>query len=190
MDRIIEGSVYVVGDNIDTDQIIPAHYLTYNPADPQERKQLGRQAFSGLPAGRAGLPDGKIPFVDTSQPDTTTSRFAIVIAGSNFGCGSSREHAPLALAEAGARAVVATSYARIFFRNAVNGGYLIPLESADRLVESFATGQQARVDLSAHTITNLATGQRHALKPLGAVAPIIEAGGLFAYAKSVGMLGT
>jgi len=181
MEKVIEGAVYVVGDNIDTDQIIPAEYLAYNPADPAERQQFGRYAFSGLP-------DGNVPFVDLADPENTASRFSIVIAGSNFGCGSSREHAPLALAEAGVQAVVARSYARIFFRNSVNGAYLVPVESPQPLVGSFATGEQARIDLAQNVLTNLTRNQTHPLKSLGDVATIIEAGGLFAYAKSTGLL--
>lgn len=188
MEKVIEGAVYVVGDNIDTDQIIPAEYLTYNPADPAERQQFGRYAFSGLPTGQTGLPDGNVPFVDLADPENTASRFSIVIAGSNFGCGSSREHAPLALAEAGVQAVVAGSYARIFFRNSVNGAYLIPVESPQPLVGSFATGEQARIDLARNVLTNLTRNETHPLKSLGDVAPIIEAGGLFAYARSTGLL--
>jgi len=190
MEKVMEGTVYVVGDNIDTDQIIPAGYLTLNPADPAERKQFGRYAFSGLPTGQAGLPDGNVPFVDLAEAENAAGRFSIVIAGSNFGCGSSREHAPLALAEAGVQAVVAGSYARIFFRNSVNGAYLVPVESPEPLVQSFATGEQVRIDLAQNVLTNLTRDQSHSLQPLGDVAPIIEAGGLFAYAKSTGLLGS
>ena len=123
MSEPITGRVFVVGDNIDTDQIIPARFLSYNPAIPEERKCLGRYALSGVPADGSGLPAGNIPFV---AAESFTSAYAVVLAGENFGCGSSREHAPLALAEAGVSAVVAESYARIFYRNSVNGGYLVP----------------------------------------------------------------
>ena len=74
-------------------------------------------------------------------------RFQIVVGGKNFGCGSSREHAPLALAEAGVKCVIAEFYARIFFRNSVNGGYLVPLESTERLVEKIRTGDELEVHL-------------------------------------------
>jgi 3-isopropylmalate/(R)-2-methylmalate dehydratase small subunit len=188
MQQTIEGRVYVVGDNVDTDQIIPAEYLNLNPADPAERKQFGRYALSGVPNEQAGLPTGGVPFVDTDDGSNTTSSFRIVLGGSNFGCGSSREHAPLALDEAGVAAVVAQSYARIFFRNSVNGGYILPCESVDRLIESFRTGDQAVVDLADSSITNLSTGESFELKPLGDVTPIIEAGGVFGYAKSQGMM--
>src|SRR5512143_2444818 len=89
----IRGKAYVLGDNIDTDQIIPAHYLTYNPAIPEERRQFGRYALSGVPAGQDGLPEGRKPFVDQADPANTRSVYTVVIGGKNFGCGSSREHA-------------------------------------------------------------------------------------------------
>src|SRR5215813_387105 len=102
MQNEITGKVYVLGDNVDTDQIIPAQYLTYNPAIPEEFRK--------------------------------------------FGCGSSREHAPIALKAAGIVAVVAEFYARIFYRNSVNGGYLIPIESEGRLCDSVCTGDELRID--------------------------------------------
>src|SRR5437016_2070610 len=133
MEKIIRGKAYVLGDDVDTDQIIPAQYLMYNPAIPEERKQFGRFALSSVPEAAAGLPHGRVTFVDQGDPQNTRSKYQVIIGGRNFGCGSSREHAPLALAEAGILAVVAEFYARIFFRNAVNGGYLIPFESQQRL---------------------------------------------------------
>ncbi len=184
METLIRGKVFVLGDNVDTDQIIPAEYLTYNPSDPEERKYFGMHALCGVPADQSGLPGGNVRFV---AEGAFAGEFAIVIGGRNFGCGSSREHAPLAIAEAGCGVVVAESYARIFYRNSVNGGYLVPIESAERLVEAFETGQEAEVDFEAGRITNLATGAAFALKPLGDVAPIIEAGGVCEYARQEGM---
>ena len=188
MQQTIEGAVYVLGDNVDTDQIIPAEYLMYDPSVPEERKLFGRYAMAGVPIAQAGLPTGNTKFVDQSDESNTASQYAIVLGGNNFGCGSSREHAPLAMAEAGVKAVVAPSYARIFYRNSINGGYILPCESAERLVDHFKTGQQAKIDLATNTITNVETGKTFALKKLGDVAPIIEAGGIFAYARSSGML--
>jgi len=188
MDQIIKGKAYVLGDDIDTDQIIPAHYLMYNPAISDERKLFGKYALSGVPEAQAGLPDGHVPFVDPADPDNTRSEYVLVIGGRNFGCGSSREHAPLALAEAGVKAVVAEFYARIFYRNSVNGGYVIPFESKQRLIEKFRTGDEVEIDVAAGRIINHRTGEAHALKPLGDVAPIIEAGGVFEYARTSGML--
>jgi 3-isopropylmalate/(R)-2-methylmalate dehydratase small subunit len=92
------------------------------------------------------------------------------------------------LAEAGVKCVIAEFYARIFFRNSVNGGYLIPLESKERLVEQIRTGDELEVRLDDRVILNKTTGQRHELNPLGDVLPIIEAGGVFNYAREAGML--
>src|SRR5205823_5460849 len=111
------------------------------------------------------------------------SDYTIVIGGKNFGSGSSREHAPLALAEAGVKCVIAEFYARIFFRNSVNGGYLVPLESQERLVEKVRTGDELEVHLDEQYVLNKTKNERYALKPLGDVRPIIEAGGVFNYAK-------
>jgi 3-isopropylmalate/(R)-2-methylmalate dehydratase small subunit len=85
-------------------------------------------------------------------------------------------------------AVVAEFYARIFYRNSVNGGYLIPLESKERLIERICTGDKLVIDVSAGTLTNTTSGDTFSLHPLGEVAPILEAGGIFPYAKRVGML--
>lgn len=186
MPERIEGRAYVLGDNVDTDQIIPAQYLTYNPSIPAEYEMFGKYALCGVPDDAAGLPKGHVPF--HGPDDEVKSPYRIVIAGKNFGCGSSREHAPIALAAAGIGAVVAEFYARIFYRNAVNGGYLVPFESKDRLIDRVCTGDELVLDPAAGTLTNKTTGDVWALQPLGEVAPIIDAGGLFPYAKRVGML--
>lgn len=185
MDKRIKGKAYVLGDNIDTDQIIPAEYLTFNPAIPEEYQQFGKYALSSVPKPQAGLPKGHVPF---HTKDEFVSDYTVVVAGRNFGCGSSREHAPVALDAAGIQAVVAESYARIFFRNAVNGGYLVPCECAERLCDRVCTGDEVELDVEAGMLRNLTTGEEHRLRPLGEVAPILEAGGVFAYARQVGML--
>jgi 3-isopropylmalate/(R)-2-methylmalate dehydratase small subunit len=186
MQTIITGKTYVLGDNIDTDQIIPAQYLSFNPSIPEERKYFGMYAMSSVPEGQRGLPDGHVPFV---QPNQFTSEYQIVIGGKNFGCGSSREHAPLALAEAGVKCVIAEFYARIFFRNSVNGGYLVPIESKHRLVDKVRTGDVLEVHLiDGYVINKTRSSERYELNPLGDVLPIIEAGGVFNYAKQAGML--
>ncbi|HVL11604.1 MAG TPA: 3-isopropylmalate dehydratase [Gemmata sp.] len=187
MQSRIEGSAYVLGDNIDTDQIIPAQYLTYNPAIPAEFKMFGKFALCGVPDDQAGLPKGHVPF-HAPGGDEFVSPYKIVVGGKNFGCGSSREHAPIALAAAGVVAVVAEFYARIFYRNAVNGGYLVPLESKVRLIDRVCTGDQLVIDVAAGTLKNQTSGEAFDLHPLGEVGPIIEAGGLFPYAQKVGML--
>jgi 3-isopropylmalate/(R)-2-methylmalate dehydratase small subunit len=176
----ISGPVYVLGDNIDTDQIIPAEYLNLVPTIPDEYKKLGSYALVGLP-----LKPGDQPFV---TPGETTTSYRIVVAGKNFGCGSSREHAPIALGAAGAEAVVAESFARIFFRNCVATGELYPVETPARLVDGFRTGDEAVLDLEASTLTNRRTGAVHELRPLGDAGPVIAAGGLFAYARKTGMI--
>jgi 3-isopropylmalate/(R)-2-methylmalate dehydratase small subunit len=181
----ITGKAYVLGDNVDTDQIIPAHHLTYNPSIPEEYRMFGKFALSGVPAAQGGLPKGHVPFHDG---DEFVSPYTIIVGGRNFGCGSSREHAPIALNAAGIKAVVAEFYARIFFRNSVNGGYLIPFETAGRLCEHVCTGDELCIDPAAGTLTNLTTGEAWPLKPLGEVAPILEAGGIFEHARRSGML--
>ena len=185
MDAVITGRAYVLGDNIDTDQIIPAQYLTYNPSIPEEYRMFGKYALSSVPPANAGLPKGHVPF---HTDDEFVSPYKIIVAGKNFGCGSSREHAPIALDAAGIEAVVAEFYARIFFRNAVNGGYLIPFECQDRLIDKIRTGDEVEIDTESSMLTNRTSGKKLPLKPLGDVAPIIEAGGVFAYAKQSGML--
>ena len=185
MENVISGKAYVLGDNIDTDQIIPAQYLSFNPAIPDERKFFGMYAMSSVPEGQRGLPQGNIPFVRENE---FRSDFTIVIGGKNFGSGSSREHAPLAMAEAGVQCVIAEFYARIFFRNSVNGGYLVPFESTQRLVDKVRTGDEVEIRMDELVLINKTQNTRHELKPLGDVLPIIEAGGVFAYAKQAGML--
>ncbi len=185
MQETITGRAYVLGDNIDTDQIIPAQYLSFDPTNQDERKYFGMYANSGVPEGQQGLPTGTVPFV---KPEQFKSEFTVVIGGKNFGCGSSREHAPLALAEAGITAVIAEFYARIFFRNSVNGGYLVPFESTQRLVDEVRTGDEVEIRLNEQKLINKTTGKTHDLRPLGDVLPIIEAGGIFKYAKKTGMM--
>jgi len=185
MQAQIMGKAYVLGDNVDTDQIIPAQYLTFNPAIAEEYRMFGKYALAGVPSAQRGLPKGHIPFHDK---DEFVSPYQIIVGGRNFGCGSSREHAPIALHAAGIQAVVAEFHARIFYRNAVNGGYLFPLECVDRLCDKVCTGDELCVELALCQMRNLTTGEVWALKPLGEVAPILEAGGIFAYARKTGML--
>lgn len=181
----ITGKVYVAGDNIDTDQIIPAKHLVYDTHSPEERKLYGKFAMSGVPEEKSGLPKGGIKFIKDGQFE---SEFTIIVGGKNFGCGSSREHAPLALQVAGVKAVVAQTYARIFYRNSVDGGFVMPLESVENIFNSFSTGDQVEIDPGANRITNQTTGKSFELRPLGDAADIINAGGLFAYARKIGMI--
>ncbi|WP_287129125.1 3-isopropylmalate dehydratase small subunit [Candidatus Cyanaurora vandensis] len=174
----ITGLIFVVGDNIDTDQIIPAEYLTLVPSKPEEYTKLGSYALIGL--------DGDYPpFV---EPGQTTTRYPIIVGGHNFGCGSSREHAPIALGAAGVQAVVAPTYARIFFRNCTATGELYPWQSVDRLVAECTTGQTVTIDFDHNLFINHTTGREYPLKPLGEAGPVIAAGGLFDFARQSGMI--
>lgn len=178
MSKVIKGAIFVLDDNIDTDQIIPAEYLTLVPSKPDEYEKLGSYAL-------VGLPDRYGKFV---VPGETKTAFPIIVAGENFGCGSSREHAPIALGASGVLAVVAQSYARIFFRNCAATGELYPSESSTRLCDQFETGQEVSIDFESNLLTNHTLGKTYNLKPLGEVGPVIDAGGIFAYARLTGMI--
>ncbi len=180
MQSVFTGPVYVVRDNIDTDQIISAQYLNLVPTIPEEYEKLGSFAL-------AGLPESLYPtrFVKEGQVD---SDYPIVVGGRNFGCGSSREHAPIALGSAKARIILAESFARIFFRNCVATGELYPCECADRLCDVLKIGDVVTVDLDKATVTVQATGKVYSFKPLGDVRPVVDAGGLFNYARQTGMM--
>ena len=178
MSHSITSPVYVCQDNIDTDQIIPAQYLTLVPTIAEEYEKLGSYAL-------IGLPDHLYP-VKFMAPGELKTQYKIVIAGRNFGCGSSREHAPIAMGAAGVEAVVAESFARIFFRNCVATGELYPYDAIERLCEKVKTGDIAILDFENDTLT--VNGTTHSLKPLGEVRPVIDAGGLFNYARQSGMI--
>jgi len=155
------------GDNINTDLITPGRYnITTDP------RELAKACF--------------IEFRPEFWKQVKAGDF--VIAGENFGCGSSRETAPVSLKYSDIRAVIAKSYARIFFRNSVNGGYIIPFESEERLVEKIRTGDELEVRLNELVVINKTQNTTHKLKPLGDVLPIIEAGGVFNFARQAGML--
>lgn len=185
MNKIISGKAYVLGDNIDTDQIIPAEHLVFSTSDPEELKNYGKYALSGVPLDKAGLPYGGKAFIGSND---FHSEYSIIIGGSNFGCGSSREHAPLALQVAGIQAVVALSYARIFYRNSVDGGFLIPFDSNVNLVGSISTGDEVEIDTELNTLKNQTTGEQFQLNPLGSVLEIVKAGGVFEFARQSGMI--
>ena len=155
------GRVWKFGDNVDTDVIIPARYL--NVSTPEE---LARHCMEGI------------------DPDfaSAVQRGDIIVAGENFGCGSSREHAPLAIKESGIACVVAKSFARIFYRNAINIG--LPILACAQAVEETEKGDQLTVDLRAGTITNPRTGRTYQTPPFPAfVMGIIQAGGLIPYTR-------
>ncbi|CAN6994704.1 unnamed protein product [Brassica rapa subsp. trilocularis] len=175
------GLCFVLKDNIDTDQIIPADKATIFPSNQQERDEIASYALSGLPDSHTTR------FV---VPGEIKSKYSIIIAGENFGCGSSREHAPVCLGAAGAKAVVAQTYARIFFRNSVATGEVFPLESEVRVCDECTTGDTVTIELrdSGGLLTNHTTGKQYKLKAIGDAGPVIDAGGIFAYARKVGMI--
>ena len=180
MQSVFSGPVYVVRDNIDTDQIIPAQYLNLVPTIPEEYEKLGAYALCGLPESLYAT-----RYVKDGQLD---SDYPIVVGGRNFGCGSSREHAPIALGSAGCQVVLAESFARIFFRNCVATGELYPCECTARLCDVLKTGDVVTVDLDAGTVTVKNSAKGFKLKPLGDVRPVVDAGGLFNYARQTGMI--
>ncbi len=180
MQSVFTGPVYVVRDNIDTDQIIPAQYLTLVPTMPDEYEKLGSYALCGLPDSLYST-----RYVKDGQLD---SDYPIVVGGRNFGCGSSREHAPIALGSAGCKIVLAESFARIFFRNCVATGELYPCECVERLCDVLKTGDVVTVDLDAGTVTVKSSGKVYKFKSLGDVRPVVDAGGLFNYARKTGMI--
>jgi 3-isopropylmalate/(R)-2-methylmalate dehydratase small subunit len=178
MSNVISGPAFVVQNNIDTDQIIPAQYLTLVPTIPDEYEKLGSYAL-------IGLPDSLYPtrYIEEGQMKT---KYPIVIGGRNFGCGSSREHAPIALGACGCQVVVAESFARIFFRNSVATGELYPYESVGALASEIKTGDHVEVDFDKDELR--ANGKTYPLKPLGEVKPVIDAGGIFEYARQNGFI--
>jgi 3-isopropylmalate/(R)-2-methylmalate dehydratase small subunit len=152
----IEGKAWKFGDDIDTDAIIPARYL--NTSDPQE---LAKHCMEDADAGFAG----KVAVGD------------IIVAGKNFGCGSSREHAPIAIKAAGIACIIAPTFARIFYRNAFNTGLLI-LESAEA-AEAVAEGHTVNVDPATGTIKDLTSGQTFQARPVPEfMQKLLDDGGL------------
>ena len=161
----LHGTVWTFGDNVDTDLIIPARFL--NSFDKDE---LAKNCFADVRPG----------FMDLISPGD------IIVAGKNFGSGSSREHAPLAIKAAGISVIIAESFARIFYRNAINIGLPI-LESAEA-ASSLQEGSMVSVDLAAGEIANTDTGERFLAKPIpGFMRAIIDAGGLVNHIKKTGM---
>lgn len=178
MSKVISGPAYVVQNNIDTDQIIPAQYLTLVPTIPEEYEKLGSYALIGLPESLY-----PVRYVEEGQ---TKTKYPIVIAARNFGCGSSREHAPIAMGAAGCEVVVAESYARIYFRNCIATGELYPYESTVTLSDKVKTGDHVEVDFDKDEIRTPAGTFK--LKPLGEVKPVIDAGGIFDFARQSGLI--
>ena len=180
MQSVFTGPVYVVRDNIDTDQIISAQFLNLVPTIAEEYEKLGSHALAGLPESLY-----PVRYVKAGQLD---SDYPIVVGGKNFGCGSSREHAPIAMGSANCQLVLAESFARSFFRNCVATGELYPCEITERLCDTLKNGEIVTVNLDAATVTIKATGKVIKFKPLGDVRPVVDAGGLFNYARKSGMI--
>lgn len=148
-------------DNIDTDVIIPGQYLKLHDYD-----EIAKHAMEGIdPNFHSKVQKGDF-----------------LVAGRNFGCGSSREHAPIALSQCGIQGVIAISFARIFYRNAVDGGFLLPIEVDEQTYSKISDGDQIQVDTSKNEIKNLTKNQTYSMKPFSEiVSKIITAGGLFKY---------
>ncbi|MCV0412865.1 MULTISPECIES: 3-isopropylmalate dehydratase small subunit [unclassified Nitrosarchaeum] len=148
-------------DNIDTDVIIPGQYLKVH-----DYAELAKHAMEGLdPDFHSKVKEGDF-----------------ILSGRNFGCGSSREHAPIALAHSGIKAVLALSFARIFYRNAVDGAFLLPIEIDQDAYSDIAEGDQIDIDLKSNQINNLTKNKTYKMKPFSdIIGKIIEAGGLFKY---------
>lgn len=177
MKTVLRGKVYVLGDNIDTDQILTAEYLKVNPASDEGRQQLAALAM-------CGLPPGSLPFIN---PLTRLSAYDFIIADENFGCGSSREHAVIALGASGVKAVIARSFARIFFRNCVTTGQLMPVTlHPGTTVEGVKTGDIIEIDTVRQMI--MTPHQTLNIAPVGELADIVAAGGLFSYARLMGKI--
>lgn len=147
---------FVYGDNVDTDVIIPARYLTST-----DERELGSHALEDLdPTFAAEVSPGDV-----------------LVAGHNFGCGSSREHAPMALKGAGVSAVVAASFARIFFRNAINTG--LTIVTCAEAAAAIRPGDEVEVDAASGTVRDLTIGREFTAEPLPTfVMEIVERGGL------------
>jgi len=148
-------------DSIDTDVILPGSYLKLHDHD-----ELGEHAMEGLD-----------PNFHSKAKEAN-----IIVTGKNFGCGSSREHAPIAISACGIKAVLALSFARIFYRNSVDGAYLLPIEIDEKTYTSISEKDELEIDTSKNEIKNLTKNQTYAMKPFpDLISKIIEAGGLFKY---------
>jgi 3-isopropylmalate/(R)-2-methylmalate dehydratase small subunit len=157
----MKGKAWKFGNNIDTDLIIPARYL--NTSDPAELAQYA-------------MMDADSEWADKM------SKGDFIVAGDNFGCGSSREHAPLALKAAGVAAIIAKSFARIFYRNSINIG--LPILESPEAAEEIKEGDELEVDLAAGEIKDLTTGKTYTAQPFPEfMRKIIKAGGLINYLK-------
>ncbi|MFA5536553.1 MAG: 3-isopropylmalate dehydratase small subunit [Bacillota bacterium] len=162
---LFKGRAFKFGNDIDTDAIIPARYM--NTSDSME---LAKHCME----------DADPEFVNKITPGD------IIVAGKNFGCGSSREHAPIAIKYAGISGVVAKSFARIFFRNAINIG--LPIFESPEAAEAVNEGDQIEIEAETGVITNLTRGETYQAKPFpGFMQELISSGGLMAYVREKGV---
>jgi 3-isopropylmalate/(R)-2-methylmalate dehydratase small subunit len=148
-------------DNIDTDVILPGTYLKLH-----DYAEIAKHAMEGL------------------DPNflTKVKEGDFVVAGKNFGCGSSREHAPIALSHSGIKAVLALSFARIFYRNAVDGAFLLPIEIGKDAYDGISDGDELEINTEKNEIKNLTKNKTYSMKPFSEIiGKIIAAGGLFKY---------
>lgn len=158
---VLKGKVFKYGTNVDTDAIIPARYL--NVSEPEE---LAKHCMEDI----------DLEFVKEVRPGD------IIVADSNFGCGSSREHAPVAIKAAGISCVIARSFARIFFRNAINIG--LPLLECGEAVDNIQAGDELEVDLTNGKIKNITGNKNFTAKSYpDFMMGIVNAGGLVEYTK-------
>ncbi len=158
---LLKGNAWRFGDDIDTDAIIPARYL--NTSDP---KELARHVMEDA---------------DKEFPDKVKAG-DMIVAGKNFGCGSSREHAPIAIKAAGMQAVIAKSFARIFYRNSFNIG--LTIFESEEASEKIKEGDTVEIDADSGVIKNLSTGEQYAAKPIPPfMQELIAAGGLIEWTK-------
>ena len=158
-----KGHVFKYPDNVDTDVIIPARYLNTSDA-----KELAKHCMEDI--------DGS--YVNKVKPGD------VMVAGWNFGCGSSREHAPLVIKTCGTGCVIAKSFARIFYRNAINIG--MPILECEQAAEEINAGDEVSVDFNTGIITNLTTGKTYQAAPFPEfIQNIIKKGGLLASLKEV-----
>ncbi len=150
-------------DNIDTDVIIPGTYLKIH-----DYNELAKHAMEGLdPEFHSKVHEGDF-----------------LLAGKNFGCGSSREHAPIALSTCGIKAVLAVSFARIFYRNSVDGAFLLPIEIDEKTYQTITNNDELEIDIEKNEIKKISKNETYAIKPFSEIiAKIISAGGLFKYKK-------
>lgn len=157
--NILRGKVHKYNkDNIDTDVIIPGPYLKIH-----DHKELGKHAMEGIdPNFSQKIDEGDF-----------------LLTGKNFGCGSSREHAPIALHQVGIRAILSPSFARIFYRNAVDGGYLLPIEIDSAVIDKISDNDELEIDLDNNRIVNLTSSEIFKIKPFPEIiSKIVKAGGL------------